>query len=192
MGKVACCQHWWGMTIGLRDVNQLAECEIKRKMKRWMIWLLSLAKGIPFSLYLSFLFFSLLLSVKPETASEMSIINWTVMLFYKYLCSFWKRYSCMLFYSCSVIIICSSFSFLLFFASSLLVSSFRPYRSQKRKESIILIPVVFLYIYLSLPRSSLLSQPKILPASVHIHIYQSEEVRVLAHRFFFSSCIGQI
>jgi hypothetical protein len=37
-----------------------------------------------------------------------------------------------------------------------------------------------------------LSQPKILPASVHTHIYQSEEVRVLARRFFFSSYIGQI
>jgi len=79
-------------------------------MKRWMIWLLSPAKGI-----LSFLF---PLSVKIDIALYISIINWTVMLFYKYLCSFWKRYLCMhvCFYPCSVIIICSSFSFLFLFS----------------------------------------------------------------------------
>jgi hypothetical protein len=62
-------------------------------------------------------------------------------------------------------------------SSLFLVSPFRPYRSQKRKEAIIFIAVV-----LSLSLS--LSQPKILPASVYTHIYQSEEVRVLARRFF--------
>jgi hypothetical protein len=150
-------------------------------MKRWMIWLLSPAKGI-----LSFLF---PLSVKIEIALYISIINWTVMLFYKYLCSFWKRYSCMLLFLFSyhhLFIIFSSFFFFLsigIFFSSLSITE------KERKHHI--IAVVF---SLSLSSySSLLSQPKILPASVHIHIYQSEEVRVLAHRFFFfSSCIGQI
>ncbi len=51
MRKVAHYQHWWGMTISMFDVNQLADWD---KKKRWMIWLLSPAKKI---LFLSFFLF---------------------------------------------------------------------------------------------------------------------------------------
>lgn len=97
------------------------------------------------------------------------------------------------FYSCSVINICSSsFSLSLFLALllSLALSSgiffflFLSIREIERKHRI--IPVVFSFS-LSLFLLLSLSQPKILPASVHTHIYQSEEMRVLTHRFFFFS-----
>ncbi len=68
-------------------------------------------------------------------------------------------YAC--FYSRSVIIVCSSFSFSL--SLSLLISSFRPYRSQKRKKKHHFIAVVFSLFFS-------LSQPKILPASVYTYI----------------------
>jgi hypothetical protein len=170
MGKVAHCHHWWGMTISLRDVNQLAECEIKRKMKRWMIWLLSLAKGILF-------FFSM--SVKLETASYMCIINWTVMLFYKHLCSFWERYSCM---HASILVQLSSFvhhflfSFFFFLFIGIFFSSLSITEKEK-KASYYCCCLFSLSLSLSLSRKYFLL--------LYIHIYQSEEVRVVTRRFFF-------
>ena len=96
------------------------------------------------------------------------------------------------FYFCSVINICSSFSsFSLlspFLSLSRLVSSFYSYRSDKWKESIILLLLSFLFLFslsFSLFFFFFFSQPKILPASVHTHIYQSEEMRVLTRRRFF-------
>ncbi len=129
---------------------------------------------------LPFFSLSLFMSVKLETAS-----NWTVMLFYKHLFSFWKQYIC--FYSCSVIIVWSSFS--LFF--SLWVSSFRPYRSQKRKEK-------RHHFYCCCLFSLFLSQPKILPASVYTYISIRRSASVCAPFFFllvlakFGSCITTI
>ncbi len=122
------------------------------------------------------------MSVKLETASYICIINWTVMLFYKHLCSFWKRYSCMY---ASILVQLSSFvhhflffallSFFLFigiFFSSLSITE------KERRHHI--IAVVFS-----------LSQPKILPASVHTYISIRRSASACAP-FFFSSCIGQI
>jgi hypothetical protein len=127
-----------------------------------MIWLLSLAKGI--------LFF-------PLHVGQARNGIWTVMLFYKHLCLFWKRYI----HACMHLFLFSYHRLFIIFLLLLLLLSFWYLlfvlidRRKGKKPSFLL-----LLSFLSLS----LSQPKILPASVYTHIYQSEEVRVLARRFF--------
>jgi hypothetical protein len=100
------------------------------------------------------------------------------MLFYKHLFSFWKQYMLLFLFSYHrlFIIFSLSLSLSLFLFLSLLVSSFRPYRSQKRKEGIIFIAVVFSLSFFPSRKYFLL---------LYIHIYQSEEVRAFARRFYF-------
>jgi hypothetical protein len=68
------------------------------------------------------------------------------------------------FYSCSVIIVCSSFSLLFFFLSLYWYLLFVLIDHRKGKKGIILLLLSFLSLSLSF------SQPKILPASVHTYI----------------------
>lgn len=99
------------------------------------------------------------------------------------------------FYSCSVINICSSsFSLFLalFFSLSLAIVWYLlllfvliDQRNGKKASYYCCCLFFFFSLSLFLFSSFSFSQPKILPASVHTHIYQSEEMRVLTHRFFF-------
>jgi hypothetical protein len=83
------------------------------------------------------------------------------------------------FYSRSVIIVCSSFSL------SLLISSFRPYRSQKRrKKTHHFIAVVFSLFSLSF------SAENTSCFCIYIYINQKKCERLRAASF--SCCIGQI
>jgi len=165
-------------------------------MKRWMILLLYLAKGILLFLYLLFFLLLLLLvviiiiiivlsrlfpmSVKPETASDLSIRNWTVWL---YSINIDAPFGNNIFCTYASILVQLS----LFVHQYSLSLSFRPYRERERERKehhILLYLSLFLFLFL----------PKILPASVHIYThtririlnaytYQSE-VRMLTRYFF--------
>ena len=80
MGKVTSWQCWWGITMRLRDVNQLPGVRWKRK-DGW-IWLLSLTKGIhhiSFSLLLLFMCVcvSLTLTWRSSFKKNIYICPWT-------------------------------------------------------------------------------------------------------------------
>ena len=87
-----------------------------------------------------------------------------------------------MFYSRSVIIVCSSFSFSFSLFVGIFLSSLSITEKERRHH-------FYCCCLFSFSLSLLLSRKYFL--LLYIHIYQSEEVRTFTRRFF-SSCIGQI
>lgn len=107
------------------------------------------------------------------------------MLFYKHLCSFWKRYSCMY---ASILVQLSSFVHdflfpLFLFAFFLFIGIFFSSLSIREKEKKASYYCCCLFFF-SLSLSFSLSRKYFLLLYIYTYIYQSEEVRVLTRRFF--------